>query len=171
MKEIIKPEKIISPFLFAIVIIAIGFLIAFIVVITISIMDENGVIYFNEWTILTGAFFTVPSALIIGYLRLVLLTRSIDFTALAQMKSLSILAVYPLIDGAATFCLKEMFDTIRVVIYNNVFLGIPWHLSINLVELLSFGIVTFSIIELYITMKRDNTLERIKEHNRSTSND
>lgn len=83
------------------------------------------------------------------------------------MKSLSIFAVYPFIDGSATWLLMEMFDTIRVVIYHNVFCGIPWHLSINLIELLSFGIVIFIIIELYTTMKKDNTLERIKEHNRS----
>lgn len=172
MKEIIKPEKIISPFCFVIVVIAVFILMAINHALIINTFETSEIKFFNEWYIITGMFLTIPSALIIGYIRLALFTRSMNLTALAEMKSLSVLAMYPFLNGVITFFLDEFFKTHITIwpmfmfeAFENTFY-IPSFI-LDLTQLFGLLISIYFIVELYITMKKDNTLERIKEHNRS----
>lgn len=142
---VIKTEQILGPITFMIFLFGVCVLTFVTGAMFVEMCDTNEVEFHKVFYLIEGMVFSISTILLISYLKLMFLTCESDSTMFAEMRSLSIIAIYPFLIGVIKYLDISSFTTIA---FNQIYI------HINPIEVFDFIVVAWLVIESIYTAKR-----------------
>ena len=142
---VIKPEQILGPITFMIFLFGVCAFTFMLDVMFVEMCDTREVEFHKVFYLIEGMVFSISTILLISYLKWVFLSCESDSSMFAEMRSLSIIAIYPFLIGVIKYLDISSFTTIA---FNQMYI------HINPIEVFDFIVVAWLVIESVYAAKR-----------------
>ena len=137
---LIKPDQILGFIPFLVLLFGVWSITLMVWVMFAHLCDINDVEFHKVFYLVEGLIVSIPSIMIISYLKWGLLTCESDFPMFAEMRSLSIIAVYPFLIGVIKYFGISSFSYM--------------YIHISPYNIFDFIVMTWLVVESVYTAKR-----------------
>ena len=136
---LIKPNQILGIIPFLVLLLGVWSITLIVWAMFAYTCDINDIEFHKVFHLVEGLMISIPSIMIISYLKWELLTCENDFPMFAEMRSLSIIAVYPFLTGVIKYFDISSFSYM--------------YIHINTCEVFDFIVMAWLVVESVYTTK------------------